>query len=92
MPLRRQVSIAYVGFLTIHNAQLATRLRGTSLWEAEHRYRYRYIDEESFFATAAGQTVNACSGVKSNDSPKPASPRYERPGPVFQLSTAEFCH
>ncbi|MBD1885716.1 hypothetical protein [Microcoleus vaginatus] len=31
------------------------------------------IDEESFFATAAGQTVNACSGVKSNDSPKQAS-------------------
>jgi hypothetical protein len=36
MALRPQVSIAYVGFLTLHNAQLAKRLRGTSLWEAEH--------------------------------------------------------
>ncbi|MEG4117580.1 hypothetical protein QUA43_08915 [Microcoleus sp. N9_B4] len=37
MALRSQISIAYVGFLTLHNAQLATRLRKTSLWEAEHR-------------------------------------------------------
>ncbi len=36
MALRPQVSIAYVGFLTLHNAQLATRWRGASLWEAEH--------------------------------------------------------
>ncbi|MEG4580034.1 hypothetical protein QUA71_10545 [Microcoleus sp. MON1_C5] len=48
--------------------------------------------DESFFATVAGQTVDAGSGVKSHDSPEPASPRYERPGPVFQLPTAEFCH
>ncbi|MEG4086401.1 hypothetical protein [Microcoleus sp. POL10_C6] len=45
-----------------------------------------------FFATAAGQTVDASSGVKSNDSPDQASPRYEIPGPVFQLPTAEFTH
>ncbi|MEG4859673.1 hypothetical protein QUB75_19250 [Microcoleus sp. K1-B6] len=50
------------------------------------------IDEESFFATAAGQTVDAWSGVKFNDSPDQASPRYETPGRVFQLPTAEFCH
>jgi len=29
---------------------------------------YRYIDEESFLATAAGHTVDAWSGVKSKDS------------------------
>ncbi|MEG4214397.1 hypothetical protein QUA27_02960 [Microcoleus sp. Pol14C6] len=37
MALPQQVSIAYVGFLTINNAQLATPFRATSLWEAEHR-------------------------------------------------------
>ncbi|MEG4251944.1 hypothetical protein [Microcoleus sp. Pol10D4] len=51
----------------------------------------QYIDEESFFATAAGQTVDAWSGVKSSDSPDQESPRYERPGSIFQLPTAEFC-
>ncbi|MEG4145908.1 hypothetical protein [Microcoleus sp. Pol12B5] len=52
----------------------------------------QYIDEESFFATAAGQTVDAWSAVKSNDSPDQASLGYERPGPVFQLPKAEFGH
>lgn len=32
------------------------------------------------------------AGVKSNDSPDQASARYERPGPVFLLSKAEFGH
>ncbi|MEG4812005.1 hypothetical protein QUA82_30995 [Microcoleus sp. F8-D3] len=49
-----------------------------------------HIDEESFFATAAGPTVDAGSGVKPNDSPDPASPRYETPGRIFQLPTAEL--
>jgi hypothetical protein len=67
-----QVSIAYVGFLTIDNAQLATRFpapgpQGT-------RTHNIYI-EESFLATAAGHPVDAWSWVKSKDSSRYKNPR-----------------
>jgi len=73
MAPRWQVSIAYVGFLTIDNAQLPTRFRAPGPpWSRTYN---RYIDEESFLATAAGHTVDAWSWVKSKDSPWYKNPR-----------------
>ena len=55
-----------VSFLTIDNAQLPTRFRAPG--PQGGRTYNRYIDEESFLATAAGHTVDAWSWVKSKDS------------------------
>ena len=70
---RWQVSIAYVGFLTIDNAQLPTRFR-TPGPQGSRTYN-RYIVKESFFATAAGHTVDAWSWVKFKDSSWSKNPR-----------------
>jgi len=51
----------------------------------------RYIDEESFLATAAEHTVDAWLGQVQGLLMIQESWRYERPSPVFELPTAEFC-
>ena len=71
MAVPRQVSIAYVGFLTSTMLSLPHR----SVRLACVKQNIEYIDEESFLATAAGHTVDAWSWVKSKDSPSYKNPR-----------------